>query len=323
MSTTVRLEPTQPGADAPETAPLAAAHTQVLSDAQIAAATSRLETQPLAASTPLLLPLERIAVGLLLLVALVTRMYTLSVTELNIDELGQVYAAQLDFRPALRDIATHEGAAPLDYFLTAAMLTVGRDEGTLRMPAAVMGVLTILVLYLLSRSMFGRAEALVIASILTILPLHVRYSQELRFYSLGVLGVVSAAAVFWYAQKRAKWWAWALYGLTLIVFLHAHYYVAFTAAALALWTLFFRRSQLLACWSFSLLALLAFLPWVYYDNVTVQTRGGIDLLIENWSLPAGATAIWTGPFALSLVAPKWNLAGLEFGWGVGWVLRYV
>lgn len=124
-----------------------------------------------------------------LLVGLILRIINISKNSLWSDEAGQVYAALLPrFEDFLEFISRHVMAMPLDYLVTRLMVSMSLDEGWLRIPAVVWGVLAILFLFLSIDTLFrnlrgGRIIALLTTFFLAVSPVHIFYSQEIRFYS--------------------------------------------------------------------------------------------------------------------------------------------
>ena len=95
---------------------------------------------------------------------------------------------------------------PLYYALLhgwAALL--GTGPTALRLLSVVVGVLTIPLLYLVARRMLSARAALLAAFLLTINPLHVYYSQEVRMYGLvALLSVAILAAAWRVLEQRAE-----------------------------------------------------------------------------------------------------------------------
>ncbi len=77
----------------------------------------------------------------------------------------------------------------------------GDSEAALRFPSAVAGVLSIGAIFVLGRLLYGTAEGLLGAGLLTVLWCPIYYSQEARPYSL-LLAAVLVASCFWIALLR-------------------------------------------------------------------------------------------------------------------------
>ena len=73
---------------------------------------------------------------------------------------------------------------PLYYTLLHFWMYLGDSAGTVRLLSALLGTLTIPVIYCLSRRLLGSSAGLLAALILAVSPFHVRFAQETRMYTL-------------------------------------------------------------------------------------------------------------------------------------------
>lgn len=100
------------------------------------------------------------------------------------DEAGQALVSiQTDFFDMLEGIRSHVMAMPLDYMVTRFFGTLSATEFVMRFPAVIWGTLSLSVLFVLARRFLGLQPALLAVLIFALSPIHIRYSQELRFYS--------------------------------------------------------------------------------------------------------------------------------------------
>jgi mannosyltransferase len=98
-------------------------------------------------------------------------------------------------------------APPLFFLITHFFLYVGDNDFLLRFPAMAFGVLGVAATYTLGGRLFGRAEGLIAALLLTLAPFHLRYSQDARFYTLlVVLSLLSLHFVYRYFSTGKKGW---------------------------------------------------------------------------------------------------------------------
>jgi mannosyltransferase len=100
--------------------------------------------------------------------------------------------------------------APALYFLlTHAFLHIGDNDFLLRFPPLAFGMLGVAVTYVLGTRLFGAREGLAGAFLLAIAPLHIRYSQDARFYTLlvflSLLSLYSLYRAIYDGERR--WWA--------------------------------------------------------------------------------------------------------------------
>jgi mannosyltransferase len=98
-------------------------------------------------------------------------------------------------------------APPLYFLITHLLLSLVDNDFVLRLPALAFGVLGVASIYPLGARLFGKGEGLIGAFLLAIAPLHVRYSQDARFYTLLVfLSVLSVYALYRAVLLRERTW---------------------------------------------------------------------------------------------------------------------
>lgn len=171
----------------------------------------RIVTQP----TVLLVALVLTGVGFAL------RLYTLASESLWFDELLQLDIAQGSLASILPQLPRHT-AVPLDYLISYFWILLGRGDDWVRLPAVVLGTLTLPVTYQLGRSLLGHSEGLLLMALLTISPFHIRYSQEARPYALVVLGVILAGYAFWRFRATGRRRDLVLLQIGVLIFSLAH-----------------------------------------------------------------------------------------------------
>lgn len=188
--------------------------------------------------------LELAGLGAAVAAALALRLHGIGAKGLWLDELGQAFVARGGPLAAVRDAAHHVAAAPLDYLVTSVVLLFGSSETALRLPAALWGTASVAVLFFLARRVSGRdGVALAAASLLAVCPMHVRYSQEVRFYALfGLLSLASLLAIL-RALDGGRRRDWAVAGGLLAASFLAHYYTVLVAASALGFALSSRRHR--------------------------------------------------------------------------------
>ena len=126
--------------------------------------------------------LQRTIIISILSIAAILRLYRLGLNSLWYDEIGQALIAHDNsLWGTFLAAADHAGNAPFDYIITHLTLHIGNGEAILRLPAVLFGVASVFLLYALVRDQIGVRAALTAAVLLAVLPLHIRYSRELRF----------------------------------------------------------------------------------------------------------------------------------------------
>ncbi len=153
--------------------------------------------------------------GMLLLVLLLA--FFLRLTGLGVKSLWQdeIFTAAIAARDnsisEVISIPLHNTALPappLYFLITHFLLYVGDNDFLLRFPALLFGVLGVSMTYTLGARLFGRGEGLVGAFLLSMSSLHIRYSQDARFYSLLVLLALLSTYFLYRAlcDGSSKWW---------------------------------------------------------------------------------------------------------------------
>jgi len=142
---------------------------------------------------------------LLLLLGAGLRFHGLGRESLWNDELD---SRRVSGAPTAREVfaktLAQDGHPPVHNLLLHFVLRLwGDSEAALRFPSALAGVLSIAAIFALGRLLYGAAEGLLAAGLLTVLWCPIYYSQEARPYSLLLLAVL-VASCFWIALLR-RW----------------------------------------------------------------------------------------------------------------------
>lgn len=176
----------------------------------------------------------RYALLAIILVAAALRLPTLGVQSLWFDEAatwGQVNGsfAELIYRTSA------DNYPPLYNILAwLAVQVLGDAEWVLRLPAALIAIANVPLLYLLGRKIAGPSAGLLAAALLALSAYHVWYSQEARMYSLLAFAATAYAwAVFRLLERRGSW-ATLLLSVTGAILVYSHPYGALTWAGIGL-----------------------------------------------------------------------------------------
>lgn len=168
---------------------------------------------------------RRVAILAIVLVGFALRLYHLDADGLWFDEIGQAAVSMYGVKGALLGASLHNGAAPADYLLTWLALRVAHNDFIVRLPAVFLGTLTLVLLYQLGCILFDRTTGTLAALFLAAAPLHLRYSQEARFYALFTCLAVGTSLALLMALRQGGWRRWAVYTLLLALALYAHYFM--------------------------------------------------------------------------------------------------
>ncbi len=130
---------------------------------------------------------------------------------------------------------------PLHYVMLRCWISIcGDSELAVRIPSAAFGVLSLLMIYLVGRRLFGDGVGLISALVMAASSLHISYSQEARGYSMMVfLGLASYYFFIRYLESgRARDMVAA--SLTNVFLLYTHVYGSFIVASEAIFSLYLR-----------------------------------------------------------------------------------
>jgi mannosyltransferase len=126
------------------------------------------------------------------------------------------------------------------FLLMRLWLQPGQNEVWVRLPAALFGIASIPVIYLVARKLVGVRPALASAAILAFSPTHVYYSQEARSYTMTILLVMVSSWFFVRAVEENRETDWALWTLFSVLAVYSHYFAALVPVAQAC-SLFFDK----------------------------------------------------------------------------------
>jgi mannosyltransferase len=166
--------------------------------------------------------------------AAVLRFSTLDVQSFSPDEGVTVALLRDDFRGMLSTIPHTESTPPLYYVLAWVWTRAfGDGEVGLRSLSALLGTVTVPVVYAAARQLASARVGLVAAALTAVSPFLVWYSQEGRAYALLIL--LAATSLLLMARVRAEGAeerrTLALWALSCALALATHYYAVFLVAA--------------------------------------------------------------------------------------------
>ncbi|MGQ9599496.1 MAG: glycosyltransferase family 39 protein [Anaerolineae bacterium] len=119
------------------------------------------------------------------------------------------------------------------YFLVQYLFrpAIGRSAFMLRFLPSIFGLLVVLLTYKLGEALLGSVPALVGALLTALLPLHIRYAQIARPYTLLAVFSLASAYLVVKAVKTNRPSTWAGFVLTATLGFHTHYNSLFVLAA--------------------------------------------------------------------------------------------
>lgn len=174
---------------------------------------------------------------LLLSLGTVFRLHLLGAKSLWPDEAFSVAVTRLSWPAFLRTVWWGEANMTLYYVFLRAWVRLGETEFCLRSLSVLFGVLTITATYAFGKRFFSREVGFTAALLLTMHSYHIRYSQELRSYTLVTLLVVLSTYAFLVAiEKPTEKSYWALYVVLSTLAIYAQVLAVFVLCSQ--WLLF-------------------------------------------------------------------------------------
>ena len=136
---------------------------------------------------------------------------------------------------------------PLMYGLVHISTRFGESEFWVRLPAALFGVIGLVLFYRLADLTLGRRTALVGTVLMTLSPIHIWYSQDARYYTqLCALGI--ASVYFFYSfvtSDRVRPAAWLGFLLVTTAALYTHIFAGWIILAEGAFAIYFLLGQAL------------------------------------------------------------------------------
>lgn len=238
------------------------------------------------------------------------RFYGLGDQSLWLDEAISVVVAKQSL-----SFAAHHAAAdvhpPLYYILLHGWVSLGDQEFLIRFPSLFFDVMSVPLIYILGSLLFDRKTGTLASSLLAVSPLHVRYSQEGRMYTLlGLCALISILSTLRFLGTRhGKWLIANLVFSTLAIY--THYQAAFIILFnnLIVIPTALRDRRFMVKWLLSQASVVvAFSPWLstLWNQISrggrvwipFQPRG--DVLLSTWA------AQFVGEWLLPHQMGMWN-----------------
>ncbi len=201
---------------------------------------------------------------LLLLLGMVLRLYRLGFFSLWFDEA--LCAIQI---ASLRQIwqGTAMGSLPpLYYILLHFWSYIGENEFILRLLSTIFSLLSIYVIYAVGKVIVNKNMGLICALLLSISPLHIYYSQEVKMYTLFPLLTILSILFLIKILRADSLSLWILFIITTVLSLYTHYFALFNIFAENIFIFFFQKDnrKLIKKWFVAQCTIiLLFLPWIH------------------------------------------------------------
>jgi len=173
---------------------------------------------------------EVLLLASIILIGAFLRFYNLGVKSLWFDELAEVTISQTIIHDlSLPHLGFLQGiwwelSPPMDYVIVHFIQIFGDSEFIVRFPAAIFGILSIIVIYYLAKELLGNVEGLISALLLAVSSMAIWYSQEARVYSLFLLLSLISFLFLYRASRIGNNLYWILVTIANIALIYTHYF---------------------------------------------------------------------------------------------------
>ena len=145
------------------------------------------------------------ALGAVTVLGFLLRVWEIGAKGLWLDEAFSVWLGWQPLRELLAWVVKIDQHPPLYYTLLHFWMKIAGDSpNDVRMLSAILGTLTIPVMFLLGRRLMGTTVGLLAALILALSPFHVRFAQETRMYTTLTLNASLALLALSYLLTDAR-----------------------------------------------------------------------------------------------------------------------
>lgn len=213
------------------------------------------------------------ALMLILILGGSLRLYGLKIQSLWNDELSSWRRSGFSSLTEVIDLGVRPDVHPPGYQIILFYVEryMGDSETILRLPSAIAGIVSILIIFLIGKQLYSYKEGLIAATLLAILQAPIFYSQEARAYSLLMLTTL-LAAYFWIAiithlkkETKIPLYLTLAYIFTGIFASYLHYYGLFFIGLQGIGIVFFaprKRQTFFYIFAVYTVILLVYLPWI-------------------------------------------------------------
>jgi MFS family permease len=180
---------------------------------------------------------------------LALRLLALGRFSLGNDEIAEVRWSALPWRTLIQRVAADGAHPPLDYLVQGALGRLGASEPIRRLPSVAAGAATVALAVVLARSWFGTAAGIGAGLLLAASPVHIRFSQEIRPYGLGLFFLLASVAALESFRRRPTRWARAAWLASVLAAAYTLYFAGLVAGLVTITSIFiYRRGTLAPLW---------------------------------------------------------------------------
>jgi hypothetical protein len=247
-------------------------------------------------SRPAAMPSRAALAGLsgVVVIALLLRLYRLEAGLWYDEIVAYVQYARMPFGQLVSTYTSESQHFLFNILAHAAVATLGESASSVRLPAVLFGVGSILALFLFGRRVASTSEALLAAGLMTLSYHHVWFSQNARGYSGLLFFTLLGSWLLLRALDGPRLGPWLAYAAAAALGMYTHVTMLFVVAvhfAVALATVIRRRpDRALAVSMAAAFAVTALLTFQLYALVVPQFVGtiGQHTSVVDWKSP-----LWT------------------------------
>jgi len=162
----------------------------------------------------------------------ILRLYNLGYKSLWLDEAVIFQISQGSIHETLLENSQHNSAPPLFPLLINITSRIGDSEALLRLIPAMAGIIAVPMFYLMNKEVMSRNAAFVTTLLVSTSTTQVRYSQQLREYSLTFCFAILALLSLCYFLRSHSWGSWFVVVSTFTLCIFTYYGLAILIAAL-------------------------------------------------------------------------------------------
>jgi len=174
-----------------------------------------------------------LAIGLVVFAAIT--LWTITKSSIWFDEAFGAYMIKFNFAEIARYTAADVHPALYYWILKLWSMCFGNTELALRSMSMLFGGISIIFGYLLSHRLFNKNVARISLIFMVLSPMLVRYSQEMRMYTLLTAIAFAATYVLTFAINTKRRLPWIIYGILVGLGMWTHYFAALIWIAHWLW----------------------------------------------------------------------------------------
>jgi uncharacterized membrane protein len=206
-----------------------------------------------------------ILLALILLLGIALRLYNLGVESYWIDEMSTVIEGQQSIEQLLTSGRFDQPPAyylPFHFWIQI----FGAHELSTRSFSALVGVGSIVLVYIIGRELFNESTGLLSALFMAVSEYQIYYSQVARFYSFFEMATLLSFLSFILVLRNKGLRYFAFYVLANLLLLYSHTYGIFVIAAQNIFIVLYVRKygHMIVHWLISqVIILLAFIPYFY------------------------------------------------------------